>query len=325
MNVKLRVVVVGAGLSGLICARRLSERGHLVTVLDKARAPGGRASTRTDPHGRRFDHGAQFFTARSPWLVEQVEQWRAAGVVATWSPRRPAHVVDRRRGESWWVGTPRMSSLAAHLARGLDVLCGETVTSVAHDGTEWSVTASSRRTADALVLAMPAPQCASLLGTESPVGRFAASAVLDPCWATMVDVPGPASAFDLFEATEGPLAWAAREASKKGREAVPGHERWVVHASPTWSRAHLDDAADTVARIMGQALAKELGVDASTLDCVAHRWRYARAAAIPPSGEPFDDHTRLALCGDWVEGARIESAMRSGLRAADHLLALSPA
>lgn len=34
--------IVGAGLAGLACADELAAAGHHVTLLDKARGPGGR-------------------------------------------------------------------------------------------------------------------------------------------------------------------------------------------------------------------------------------------------------------------------------------------
>ncbi|MFM9137943.1 MAG: FAD-dependent oxidoreductase, partial [Actinomycetota bacterium] len=37
-----RVVVIGAGLSGLMASRTLLERGFDVTTIDKGRSPGGR-------------------------------------------------------------------------------------------------------------------------------------------------------------------------------------------------------------------------------------------------------------------------------------------
>jgi predicted NAD/FAD-dependent oxidoreductase len=35
----------------------------------------------------RFDHGAQYFSAKDPALEALVQEWLAAGVAALWSPR----------------------------------------------------------------------------------------------------------------------------------------------------------------------------------------------------------------------------------------------
>ena len=40
------VIVIGAGISGLMCATELERNGYSVQVLDKGRGPGGRMSTR---------------------------------------------------------------------------------------------------------------------------------------------------------------------------------------------------------------------------------------------------------------------------------------
>ena len=50
------VVVVGAGVAGLQCARRLRDAGLQVVVLDKARGVGGRVATRR-VDGQPVDHG----------------------------------------------------------------------------------------------------------------------------------------------------------------------------------------------------------------------------------------------------------------------------
>ena len=42
----MNVVVVGAGISGCVCAWRLAKSGHDVTLVEKGRGVGGRMSTR---------------------------------------------------------------------------------------------------------------------------------------------------------------------------------------------------------------------------------------------------------------------------------------
>ena len=84
MSLATDVLVVGAGLSGLLAASTLAARGLTVQVVDKGRSVGGRLATRRMGPGRA-DHGAQFFTVRDPAFAALVKQWEAAGHVYTWS------------------------------------------------------------------------------------------------------------------------------------------------------------------------------------------------------------------------------------------------
>jgi monoamine oxidase len=66
----LRVVVVGAGFSGLACADTLVQNGATVTVLDSTSRPGGRVLTdRSFIEGRNIELGAEFIGTNHPtWL-----------------------------------------------------------------------------------------------------------------------------------------------------------------------------------------------------------------------------------------------------------------
>ena len=68
----MKIVVVGAGFSGLTAARHIVAAGHEVVVLDKGRSSGGRCATRRIG-AAVVDHGAQFFTARSYEFTAQVQ------------------------------------------------------------------------------------------------------------------------------------------------------------------------------------------------------------------------------------------------------------
>ena len=110
------VLVIGAGMAGLIAASELQRAGLRVLIIDKSRAVGGRmASRRID--GANFDHGAQFITSRNPRFATVLEQTRQNGALKEWC-RGFSGLED---GHSRWCGIPGMSAVAKHLAAGLDL------------------------------------------------------------------------------------------------------------------------------------------------------------------------------------------------------------
>lgn len=320
-----QIAVVGAGLAGLVCARTLVDRGFKVTVFDKGRVPGGRICSRKDASGRVFDHGAQFFTARGEWLVRQVESWQRDGVVARWSPgiQREAGPVTRPE-EPWWVGAPEMGALASHLAAGLDLHVARPVTAIQRTAEQWAVSVAddpARGPFDALVLALPAAQAVALLAPVSELSSRIAAVAQTPCWAVMLGLRGGESPpADVFENCTDPIAWAAREGSKPGRQLPAGEQLWVLHASTMWSQDHLEDSAELVAAALASRFIDRCCFGAIAVYQRAHRWRFARGRADSTlHGALVDAPLRLVVCGDWSVAARIEGALQSGRAAADQI------
>lgn len=73
-----RVVIVGAGLSGLSAAMQLAGRGRAVTVLERGSHPGGRVG-RADINGYRIDTGPTVLTM--PDIID--EAFAAVGASLT--------------------------------------------------------------------------------------------------------------------------------------------------------------------------------------------------------------------------------------------------
>ncbi len=324
------VLIVGAGLTGLVCADRLRRAGVTVQVLEKSRGAGGRMATRrTDAY--RFDHGAQYFTARSPELKRQLEDWLGRGVAAAWDVPLAAFDGDAmrpvdNRGQRF-VGTPGMNALARDLAE--DVTCEFQcrVESVERGGGQWRIRAGGRQwTAGKLLLTTPPEQATQLLaGTGTCLGAELAQVDMRPCWAVMVAFESPAVfPWDGLFINRGPLSWASRMGSRPGR---PEAEAWVLHAQPDWSTTHLESTTEAVESALLEAFGRVIGsVPGGSMPnrllTISHRWRYALARDPLQVGCLVDESLGLVVAGAWCSGSRVEGAYLSGLAAAR---ALNPA
>lgn len=185
------ILILGAGLAGLHAARVLHAAGRGVRVLDKGRGVGGRAATRRWD-GVPADHGAQFFTARSPEFRAQVTDWEAREVCFPWAYgfsqwengtlRSPDDADTRHPRYACRVG---MTALSKDLAAGLPagtvglgcrvVALRATARNDDDGGGGWEVTCEEdqdhggeplpRCSGRVLLLTMPVPQALALLET----------------------------------------------------------------------------------------------------------------------------------------------------------------
>lgn len=325
-----RIAVIGAGIAGLACARRLAEAGLEVQVFEKSRGVSGRMSTRRSEIGQ-CDHGAQYFTARDPHFRAEVQRWIAAGAAALWTPR--LQVFERAEAAAGtvqaasierFVGTPGMTAPGRLLADGLPVYTEFQVSALQRQAEHWQVQDTQGRLHSgfhAVLLALPAPQATALLQQAEPaLAARAATVTMRPSWALMLhyDAPLPL-AFDAAFVNSGPLRWIARDASKPGRPAL---ETWLLHGTAAWSVASFDADREAVAAQMLAAFAALTALDprqglrAQSL----HRWSYADSERT--LGEPclWNAKSGVGLCGDWLQDDKIEGAWRSGRALAQQVL-----
>jgi predicted NAD/FAD-dependent oxidoreductase len=321
---RLRIGVVGAGMAGLTAAQILSDQGHDVVVLEKARGPGGRMSTRRYEN-LGFDHGAQYFTARDPRFLSRVMAWQQRGLVQPWVARIATigdHVSGKKgQAAPRFVGVPGMSAICSELARGLaDCRFAWAVRDLRQQQGGWILTSDKDQSleCDVLVLTTPPEQASILLG-DPEVDKLISGVEMMPCWSLMLVLDKPLFAeHDAAFVNQGPLSWVASQTSRPQR---PATNAWILHAGPEWSSAHLDKPADEVMDLLLDA-ARDLPLAQSftVQSAVSHRWRYALAR------QPLDCETiwlgskRLALAGDWCHGSRVEGAFLSGTAAAARIM-----
>jgi renalase len=308
------VVIVGAGIAGLACARRLAQEGMQPILFDKGRGIGGRMATRR-ADGLQFDHGAQYVTAKGAGFTAVLRDLAAAGDAAPWPDGS---------GRARVVGTPGMATLGKALAAGLDVRQGVQINTIRPGDGGWLLRAGDACHAAArVVITVPAPQVAELISADHPLAALLGGVRMDPCLTLMAGITAPPP-YVTREAPDESLAWIAQDSAKPGRPAG-GAVAWVAQASPAFSAAHLEDSPAAITARMLPMLCDRLGVTADRVThAAAHRWRYARVTV--SLGQPFlrDAGRSLYLGGDWCIGPRVEAAWTSGTAIAHDLLAQMP-
>lgn len=307
------VAIIGAGMAGLAAAERLRAGGQACVIFEKSRGMGGRMSTRR-AGDLRFDHGAQYFTARGADFFARVTRWREAGVVAEWAPGS-------------YVGTPGMTAPAQALAEGHVCVTQAQVSGFTRTAAGWSVLDDHGAIAAPgnggyrdIVLAVPAPQAIPLAARAGAHMPELADARYSPCIALMLALPpDTAPPFADWSRPDDPaIAWIAAESTKPDRPHAA--RTFVIHARPDWSRQHIDDSPEDLVAPLHARFRALTGINAQPTYASAHRWRYALVEQ--EIGLPclYDEKVGVGACGDWCLGPRVEAAWDSGCAMADTLL-----
>lgn len=320
-----RIAVIGGGVAGLMAARVLAFQGHVVTVFEKSRGPGGRTATRY-AGDQRFDHGAPWFRLDDPRLARLSKSWAERGVIAR-------HPDD----DTLFIGTPQANCLGVHLSSSLvDFRTATRVLNIAlvtEGGFRlvWSSgdTTDSGRF-DAVIVAIPSVQALELVGAVSPALEGAiARAVMVPRWSAMIETDAAMADGLTLRTADPDLESIIHNSAKPGRPAIEGTSAWVVHASEAFSQRELESSPERIASVLRERFESALAqadLAGGVRSVSVHRWRFAFAThRASDTGEALaDPQLSLYACGDWVCETRadhgVQGALLSGMAAAGLLL-----
>jgi renalase len=298
------VVVVGAGVAGVACARALRAAGVPVRVWERARSVGGRMATRR-LHDRPVDLGAAYFTVSDPEFAEQVDRWQAADLARPWTSEL-AVLGDGERGRAAgplrWATPNGLRSLVEHLATELDV---ELERQVHHVGPGPEVDGEH---ADVVVLAMPDPQALRLLHPSST----AAAVLADRSWRGVITVAAgwPTRVWDELPAAFVNDHRTLSLIADDGRRRGDGAPVLVLHSTTEVAREYDSDPDGAVAPMLA-ALGELLGLRTPPEWTHVHRWRYA--SPVDSRAESFHlGADGIALAGDGWGKSKVETAWLSG-------------
>lgn len=322
------VAIVGAGLSGLTCAKALKDLGYQVVILEKSRGVGGRVATRRLQE-TWADHGLPYLSAQGSFTEKllsnlhpfQINQLSSSG--------------DIHHTEVGYVSPTGINTIAKELAVDLEIRRSCRVVQLTLTKSQtWQLdlddgNASAQVTAKSLVLAIPAPQAFILIEASNLNPSFLAdlaSVEFAPCLAVMAGYEERS----LFEAIQWQgvrfnahpdLAWVSLEHRKNNSNSPVV----VIHSTPSFAQTYLDAPnLDAAGQHLLARVAEVLFPQINSLSWFqVHRWRYAipqQFLSVPCL--VTNDPLPLICCGDWCGGQTVEHALDSGQVAADQVVNL---
>ena len=321
----MKIAIIGAGLSGLTAAINL-DRTADITLFEKSRRPGGRICTRY-VESYNFDHGAQFFTARSAEFKEFLKPLIKSGVVDNWKARwievKDNRIISRQQWSDdlpRYVGVPSMSAIGKYLSKNLNIKLNVEV-SIQKSPKGWNVIDCDGEVFDHydwVISSIPAEQSLKLLPDYFSYHDALKQKKMFGCYSLMLGFDEALDLdWDAAQLTGTDISWIAVNSSKPGRS---GDYSLLVHSTNDWAEEHLDDDVDTVKEYLCSQVAEIIGQNVYSAQHIdLHRWRYANIPRQDQNTLYIDSESKLAACGDWCKKGRIEEAFRSGFELAKEM------
>ena len=311
-------------MAGLSAANELVKNGYQVVVLDKGRGVGGRMSTRTINEAKaqnyhmlqpvlqkaKADHGAQYFSVKTPEFQELISQLQSENIVKEW-------MIPQRENVRY-VGGKGMNTIPKKLAQNLNVVLNEKVVLISEN--EVKTESGNTYSFDNLIVTIPIPQITDLLNQSKIKISNQDQAVFDsihyePCIAVMVVLSQPTDIVGGGIILENqPVAWIA-DNFQKGITAIPTA---TLHASANYSAKHFDDDLQNVAKDMLSSVNQYITPD-NVQSFQVHRWKFSNA--VKRYDKPFYqiENQNIFLGGDGFGIGNVEGAFLSGYHLGNHI------
>ncbi|MEQ8672881.1 MAG: FAD-dependent oxidoreductase [Aggregatilineales bacterium] len=326
-HVSTDVLIIGAGISGLMAAQALQEKGVKVIVVDKGRSVGGRLATRRIGDGVA-DHGAQFFTVREPEFQTYVEQWVNDRVVYVWAfgwSDGSLQSPSPEQGNPRYAAYGGMNNLPKHLAKDIeDVRLNVKIVTATRDEEGWVFQDEEGNiyASKALIMTAPVPQSLQILNDG-------ATALADKDKVALEEIeyfPSLTGMFLIEGRVTLPLPGAVQRknaniswiADNKVKGISPNATLVTVQANDQYSQNMWSAPDERVLNALHTDLNLYLDDNAVVKESQLKRWRYATPTSVYPERcLVAQGDLSLVFAGDAFGGPRIEGAALSGLAASE--------
>jgi hypothetical protein len=344
------VAIIGAGLSGLTCARQLQQQGYKIVVLEKSRGLGGRLATRRIEQ-TCVDHGLSYFFEQGNHSQQLIKQLTDNNVIDSLIPNiyqlNTALESPNTQPKHHYYAPQGITAIAKYLAESLTLWRQYRVINLTPTQENlWYITCetpfneANTLLAKSIVSTIPAPQLTLLLNsshlTHLPPSflETLTQVTYNPCLTVMAGYHNLNLSDLMWDQirilSDSDLAWIGLESVKRD---APKKTVFVLHSTPNYAAQFLDDSdLKPIGKQLLNQAEKLLSLPFNKPNWYqVHRWRYAiPRQSLPISCLSTNRPLPLVACGDWCESQikldaswHFEKAIASGLAAANKIQELA--
>ena len=310
--------VLGSGISGSTIANLLSKK-YSVHVFDKARGPGGRSSNKRFKNNLSFDHGVQYISPKSKLFSNYVKKLYKNKILKIWNENHLDFSFGRKHSLTKYIGKKANNDLAKYNLKNIKKSLNSTVKKIKFNNYYWEITLDdkSKHYFKSLILTCPYPQLKKLAKKYLDKKILKLKVNMLPNITVMIAFKNQKNLpISSIKFNDNILAWAANENSKKRFKSKMS--LWTLQASVMWSKKNINKYKNDKS-IMNQLIARFIKLTGFKKKKIIfkkiHGWKYSYNYKKTPYLSLWNKKYNLGVCGDWLNGPKVENAWLS----ANHL------
>ncbi|MDA9633902.1 FAD-dependent oxidoreductase [Pseudomonadota bacterium] len=299
MNSKPKIIILGAGISGIACALSLHENFD-VQIFEKSKGVGGRLCAKNTREGL-FHYGAQYCTAQSSafqnFLIENDAEY-FSGSSFDLKTNSCIHT------QNFFVGVNGMHSLLKNYNKILNMHFNHRVIGVDEKKKLVHFESGDTESYDLIISSLPLPQAQEIFETE-----IAHDATFDPCISMGMIFDGQTNnEHNAYKNINQDISWLS---SSKFYNAQ-NNETWVLQFSPQTSLEMFDYSNKSLEARCDDAVKDIVEGKYTIIHCGIFKWKFALCKRSNLEKKFVSISDDAFAIGDWNISPRIESAYISG-------------
>ena len=299
MNSKPKIIILGAGISGIACALSLHENFD-VQIFEKSKGVGGRLCAKNTREGL-FHYGAQYCTAQSSafqnFLIENDAEY-FSGSSFDLKTNSCIHT------QNFFVGVNGMHSLLKNYNKILNMHFNHRVIRVDEKKKLVHFESGDTESYDLIISSLPLPQAQEIFETE-----IAHDATFDPCISMGMIFDGQTNnEHNAYKNINQDISWLS---SSKFYNAQ-NNETWVLQFSPQTSLEMFDYSNKSLEARCDDAVKDIIEGKYTIIHCGIFKWKFALCKKSNLEKKFISISDDAFAIGDWNISPRIESAYISG-------------
>ena len=306
--------ILGSGMAGSTIANLLSKK-YSVHVFDKARGPGGRSSNKRFKNNLSFDHGVQYISPKSKLFTKYIGKLHKNKILKSWDGNHLDFTFEKKPFSIKYIGKRANNDLVKYNLKNIKLSFASSIEKVNFKKYFWEITLKdkSKHQFKSLIITCPFPQLKKLAKNYLDKKILKLKVEMQPNITVMVALKNQKNLpISSIKFNDDILAWAANENSKKRFKS--NLNLWTLQATLKWSKKTINKYKIDKS-IMSQLITRFIKLTGFEKKKIIfkkiHGWKYSYNYKKTPYLSIWNKKINLGVCGDWLNGPKVENAWLS--------------